>query len=146
MRTERFDLPLRIVVDHPVAGFVMALQRGATATAEFVPPVGTSATAVVFEFTVTVEGALADGRPRLLGPYVQGPPGARFIYLGIHRVVGQSWSGRAKVPLKDLNWAAIETLKPGERLCAHYNGEGRGGTPACATVPLTQGWTAIKPA
>ncbi len=146
MRTERFDLPLRIVVDTPVPGYVMALQRGATATAELALPISASADALIFDFTVTVHGALADGRPRLLGPCVQGPPAERFIYLGIHRAVGEPWSGRAKVPLKDLTWAAIEALPPSERLSAHYNGTGRGGAPACATVPLTRGWEAIKPA
>lgn len=142
MRTERFDLPLRIIVDSPVPGFAMALQRGATAKAELAPPVSASAGALVFDFAVTVDGALADGRPRLLGPCVQGPPEARFVYLCIRRAGPQPWSGRAKVPLKALTWAGIESLKPGERLCAHFDGTGRGGLPACATVPLSPGWTA----
>ncbi len=141
MRTERFELPLRIVVDTPVPGFAMALQSGATAKAAFIPPVMTSADAWVFDFTATVEGSLPDGRPRLLGPCVQGPPVERFVYLCIHRLAAPSWSGRAKVPLKAVGWAAIEALKPEQRLCAHYNGAGRGGLPACATVPLTRAWT-----
>jgi len=142
MHEGRFQLPLRVVVDHPVPGFAMALQRGATAKAELAPPVAVSADAVIFDFTVTVGGALADGRPRLLGPCVQGPPDARFVYLCIARTAGPPWNGRVKVPLKDLTWAAIQTLKPGERLKAHYNGIGRNGLPACATVPLTRIWTA----
>ena len=143
MRAERFDVPLRIVVDTPVPGFVMRLQSGATAKAEWLPPASASAEALAFDFTVSVDGVLPDGRPRLLGPVVQGPPAARFVYLTIARVTGPSWSGRAKVPLKDLSWAMIETLPPDGRLCAHYNGAGRGGLPACATVPLTQGWAVI---
>lgn len=135
---DRFDLPLRITVDDPVPGFFMALQRGATATAEMVRPV----TGCTFDFTVTVDGTLKDGRPRLLGPCVQGPPDARFIYLVIHRPF-PPWSGRAKVPLKAMTWADIEALKPNERLCAHYSGQGRNGLPACATVPLRPpGWIA----
>ncbi len=133
MRTE---LPLRIVVDNPVPGYVMALQRGATATAEMVPPAGEG----VFDFSVTIDGDLPDGRPRLLGPYVQGPPTERFVYICIH---GSGWNGRAKVPLKALDAAAIAALKPGERLCAHYSGQGRNGLPACATVRLTQGWAPV---
>jgi hypothetical protein len=139
MRTERFDLPLRIVVDDPVPGYVMALQSGAAAKAELKAG-NRSADTWAFDFTVTVDGALPDGRPRLLGPCVQGPPAARFVYLCIRRTAGQPWSGRAKVPLKDLDWPAIEALPPGGRLCAHYNGTGRGGLPACATVPLTSHW------
>ena len=143
MRDGRFDLPLRIVVDHPVPGFAMALQRGATVKAELVPPVQSAADTLIFDFAVTVDGALPDGRPRLLGPCVQGPPAERFVYLCIHRLAGLPWSGRAKVPLKDIGQADIEALKPGQRLCAHYNGTGRGGTPACATVKLSPpGWAA----
>lgn len=140
MRDGRFELPLRIVVDTPVPGFVMALQHGATARAELVPPAGQAGDALTFDFAVTVDGALPDGRPRLLGPCVQGPPGERFVYLCI-RSMAPPWSGRAKVPLKDLKWIDIEALKPGQRLSAHYNGTGRGGAPACATVKLLPpGW------
>ncbi len=145
MREGRFDLPLRIVVDHPVPGYVMALQKGATGKAELLPPTG-GVSLLAFDFTVMVDGALLDGRPRLLGPCVQGPPPARFVYLCVARTPVLAWNGRVKVPLKDLDWAAIEALGPGERLCAHYNGTGRGGLPALATVPLNQGWAAIKPA
>mgnify|MGYP000394388177 CR=1 FL=1 len=144
MRTERIDLALRIIVDNPVPGFVMALQRGATAKVEQVPPAHRSETTLVFDFAVAVDGALGDGRPRLLGPYVQGPPEARFVYLCIRSAAGAPWSGRAKIPLRDLTWAEIEALKPGERLCARYNGVGRGGRPACATVRLADGWT-VRP-
>lgn len=141
MRDGRFDLPLRIVVETPVPGFAMALQRGATAKAELVPPAQYATDRLTFDFAVTVDGTLPDGRPRLLGPCVQGPPGERFIYLCIWSA-GHTWSGRAKVPLKDISWADIEGLKPGDRLCARYNGTGRGGTPACATVKLLPpGWT-----
>ncbi|WP_443750054.1 DUF5990 family protein [Asticcacaulis solisilvae] len=144
MRADRFELPLRIVVDHPVPGFAMALQQGATAKAVLLPPARRSADAQAFDFAVTVDGALPDGRPRLLGPCVQGPPAGRFVYLCIHGESGPAWTGRAKVPLKDLGWAAIEALKSGERLCAHYNGTGRGGVPACATVRLTRDWAAAS--
>jgi hypothetical protein len=137
MRSERFEMPLRIVVDNPVPGFVMALQSGATAAARLLPPVVPG----VFDFSVTVDGVLPDGRPRLLGPCVQGPPAERFVYLCIHSVGGPPWTGRAKVPLKGLGWAEIDALPPGGRLCAHYDGAGRGGLPACATVRLTRGWT-----
>ena len=143
MRDGRFELPLRVIVDNPMPGFAMALQRGATAKAELVLPVRHSADAIIFDFTVTVDGTLPDGRPRLLGPNVQGPPGERFVYLCI-RSTRHTWSGRAKVPLKEMGWADINVLKPGDRLCAHYNGTGRGSTPACATVKLSPpGWQAV---
>jgi hypothetical protein len=42
---------------------------------------------------VTVDGSVADGRPRLLGPYVQGPPAGRFVYLCVGQYAGQSPNG-----------------------------------------------------
>lgn len=141
---ERFERSLRIVVDHPVPGVALALQRGAAAKAALVPPVEASDRAVVFELSVTVDGTLADGRPRLLGPYVQGPPEARFVYICVGQNAGQldsEWSRRIKVPLGALTMAQAEGRG---RLTAHIAGRGKDGTPACATVPLLPpGWTTV---
>jgi hypothetical protein len=142
MRTERRDLPIRIVVEEPVPGLAMALQRG---KAEHVPPARVSATAVVFDLAVTVEGALPDGRPRLLGPFVQGPPAARFVYLAVGRYAGQAdspWGGRVKVPLTGLGWSEIEALGPGARLVARIAGTSPRGGPALASPRSgPPGWT-----
>ena len=146
MREGRFDLPLRIVVEGPVPGVTTVLQRGASGKAELVAPALGEAGVLVFDFMVVVDGALPDGRPRLLGPCVQGPPTGRFVYLCIGQAAGQGgspWSRRAKVPLGGIDWALIEALPPGERLMVRFNGRGRDGTPACATVPLlAPGWAA----
>ena len=146
MRADRFDLPLRIVVDDPVPGVTLALQRGAAAKAALEPPATAAASAMAFEFDVVVEGALPDGRPRLLGPCVQGPPGERFAYLCVGQMAGQSgseWSRRVKVPLHGLSWSLIESLAPGQRLEAHIASRGKDGTPACASVKLLPpGWRA----
>ena len=89
MTTERFELPIRIVVEDPVPGLAMVLQRGHGERIEGVPPASRSAEAVTFDLEVTVEGRLKDGRPRLLGAVVQGPPDARFVYLIVGRYAGQ---------------------------------------------------------
>jgi len=144
MRADRFELPLRVVIDDPVPGVAIVQQRGATGKAELVPAAQTSTSELAFEFEVTVEGALPDGRPRLLGPWVQGPPGARFTYLCVGQAAGQrgsEWSRRVKVPLFGLAWEAIQALKPGQRLEAHIASRGKDGTPACASVKLLgDGW------
>jgi hypothetical protein len=148
MTAERSTLPLRIVVDQPVPGVALALQRGASGKATLVGPVHGSADALVFEFDVMLDGSTADGRPRLLGRFVQGPPTARFVYLAIGASAGQigsPWQRRAKVPLGAIDWQKIEALTPGERLTAHFNGTARDGSPACATVPiLPPGWVARR--
>ena len=145
MRPDRFALPLRIVVTDPLPGLALALQRGSTAGAELVPPVASSAAAVAFDLEVIVDGALPDGRPRFLGPEVQGPPAERFVYLCVGRMAGQAdsdWAGRVKVPLGGITWPTIEGLPPGRRIEGRIPGRGRKGGPALATVPiLPPGWT-----
>jgi hypothetical protein len=144
MGRERFELPIRVVVENPLPGLAMALQRGKAAKAELVPPASRSAEAVIFDLEMTVDGRLPDGRPRLLGPYVQGPPEARFIYLSVGVYAGQAgspWGGRVKVPLGGLGWDDIEALPPGGRLVARIAGQSPKGGPALASVRLTPpGW------
>jgi hypothetical protein len=144
------ELPLRIVMEHPLPGVAIALQRGATGKGALVGPVHTSADALVFDLTVTLDGATAEGGPRLLGPFVQGPPTARFVYLNAGASAGQFgsiWQRRAKIPLSGIGWKLIEELTESARLEAHIAGKGRDGGPACATVPLLPpGWRLISSA
>ena len=144
MTAERSVLPLRIVVEQPVPGVALVLQRGTSAKATLVRPAQVSADALVFDLEVTLGGSTAAGGPRLLGPFVQGPPAARFVYIAIGASAGQigsPWQRRAKVPLGGIGWQSIEALAPGERLTAHIAGTARDGSPACATVPiLPPGW------
>ena len=145
MRTERFDLPLRIVVQDPVPGLAIALQR----KAELVGAATGSGEHLAFDLEVSVEGSLPDGRPRLLGPYVQGPPAERFVYLCVGRYAGQAdspWGGRVKVPLGALSWVLIEALAQGGRIEGRIGGRGRKDGPALASVPLLDpGWRPAGP-
>jgi hypothetical protein len=144
MKAEKSELPLRIVVDQPIPGVALALQRGSGAKFDQVGPAPASADALVFDLDINVDGSNAVGEPRLLGPFVQGPPTARFVYINVGASAGQigsPWQRRVKVPLGAITWQAIEELPPGERLTAHIASRGRDGTPACATVPiLPPGW------
>ena len=152
MRPGRFELPIRIVVVDPVPGLSIALQRGQAAKAELIPPPSQSSEAVVFDIEVTVDGRLADGRPLLLGPAVQGPPKARFFYfyyLAVGTYAGQtasSWGGRIKVPLGGLSWDQIEVLAAGQRIVARIPGRSPKGGPALASVQLlAPGWQVDAP-
>jgi hypothetical protein len=137
-------LPIRIEVADPVPGVRIALQRGTTATADRLPPAIESPERITFDLDIRIEGSLADGRPRLLGPFVQGPPAARFVYLCVGQAAGQlgsEWSRRIKVPLADLTWDQVRAAGPGRRLVACIAGRARDGSPACASVPLlVPGW------
>ena len=139
------DVPLRIVMLAPPPGVAIAMQRGATAKGDLVAPVSVSAEGLVFEFGVKADLSAPDKPPRLLGPFVQGPPDARFVYINSGIYAGQehpAWSRRAKVPLKGLTGELIERLPIGQRLEARIAGRARDSGPACATVPLlAPGWT-----
>lgn len=141
MPTEPFELPMRIVVDDAIPGLAIAMQRG---KAELVAPARRSDDAVTFDFEVTVNGRVADGRPRLLGPFVQGPPDARFVYLAVGKYAGQAvaaWAGRVKVPLSGIGAADINRAQAGARLAGRIAGRSPKGGPALASVPLLPpGW------
>ena len=99
---------------------------------------------MTFEFEVRV-GTRARGEPNFLGPFVQGPPAGRFVYINSGTLAGQAdsiWTRRAKVPLTGITRALIERARvAGSTLEAEIAGTGRDGGPACATVPLmSDGW------
>jgi hypothetical protein len=135
------ELSLRIIVDDPPRGVTFQMQRR---RGELVPPIHTTTAALVFELTVRV-GQRPTGGPNFLGPFVQGPPSARFVYINSGTLAGQAdscWSRRAKVPLIDITWAMIDRARAGGAvLQAHIQGTGRDGSPVCASVRLRQpGW------
>jgi hypothetical protein len=150
LRAERIEAALRIVVLAPVAGVASALQSGQAGEAGLVPPVRATPQALVFDFAVIVDGTRPGGRPRLLGPFVQGPPDGRFVYINWGVYAGDPagvWNGRTKVPLTGLDWALIEAIPAGGRLEARIDGQGRKGGPAFATVPLAPpGWRVLSAA
>jgi hypothetical protein len=145
MRADRFELPLRIVVEDPVPGVAMALQRDLPGNgSEVVGYAEGAGRDLTFDLEVAVEGTLPDGRPRLLGPFVKGPPRERFVYLCVGHYAGQAeadWAGRMKVPIGEITWPLIEGLPAGARIEGHISGRGRNGGPALATVAiLPPGW------
>jgi hypothetical protein len=135
------ELPLRIIVDDPPRGVTFQMQRG---RGDLVPPTHTTVGALVFEFTVRV-GQRPTGEPNFLGPFVQGPPSARFVYINSGTLAGQAdscWSRRAKVPLTGITWALLDRVRAGRGVLeAHIQGAGRDGSPVCASVRLREpGW------
>jgi hypothetical protein len=133
------ELALRITVRRPPHGVEFAMQRG---SAELIAPSARAPDALVFDFTVRVDGVTSSGAPRLLGPFTQGPPTARFVYVNAGRRAGQAdtpWDPRAKVPLVGITASMIETAarSPGGRIETDFAGTGTDGGPTCATVKST---------
>jgi hypothetical protein len=139
-------LHLRIRVLHPPAGVAFAIQVGKS---ELLPPELSDADALTFDFIVRLDSRRG-AQPRFLGPAVQGPPIARFIYVNSGTRAGQStscWDRRAKVPLHRITWQTIDRARdnPKCRVEARIFGTARDGGPACATVPLLgDGWEVIS--
>lgn len=139
------ELPLRVTVVEPLAGVAYRLQRG---KADLEEPAHQEAAATSFDLTVRARAA--GETLNFTGPYAQGPPTARFLYIGSGKHAGQPdscWDRRAKVPLAGITRAQVEeTLAtPGAVLEARIQGTGRDGGPACATVPLLgEGWAIRK--
>jgi hypothetical protein len=123
----------------PLAGVQFCMQRG---KGELVGAVVSKGLDLRFDFEVRAKLG-PDGGVRLLGPFVQGPPSARFVYICIGTYAGQTaspWSRRAKVPLTGIDWAMIEA-GAGNPLAASYNGTMKDGSPAAATVKLIRPWS-----
>jgi hypothetical protein len=134
------ELPLRIEVRDPVPGVALALQRGRD---EVVPPTSATAAAVTFDLSVRVDLPRGDGPVRFYGPFTQGPPGGRFVYVTVGKRARQPrspWDRRAKVPLGGITAAQVrEVLETGGVLAVAFEGRGKDGTPTCATVKLGEG-------
>jgi len=141
------ELPFRITVVAPPPGVTFCLQRG---KGGLVPPVEATNEYLSFDFTLRV-GINKDGRPNFLGPFAQGPPGGRFVYVNSGTLAGQAdsgWTRRAKVPLTGIGWRLIERAFAGTDtiLETQIEGKAKNGGPACATVPLLDdGWRVSFP-
>jgi Family of unknown function (DUF5990) len=137
------ELTLRIILEKAPAGVDFGLQKGRGRDYEVIQTQRSGKKELSFEFKVTVKGTGQSAAPTLLGPFVQGPPTERFVYLDIGTYAGQAdtpWSRRLKIPLKGITWAMIDSQSVLE---TRIPGTGRDGGPTCGTVKPFAGW---KPA
>lgn len=133
---------MRATMLRPPKGVQFCLQRG---KAELVSAAVSDGADLVFEFEARAQPA-AGGSVRLLGPFVQGPPAGRFLYICVGTYAGQigsRWSRRVKVPLTGIPWEMVKAAtNSGGFLEAAFEGTMKDGSPAAASVKLTRGWTA----
>jgi hypothetical protein len=140
------ELPLRVTILGPPPGVQFCLQRGRR---ELVSQTVSTGRDISFDLSVKVKPLDGDGPPRFLGPFTQGPPAGRFIYVCSGTSAGQPdspWSRRAKVGLTGITRSQIgEALKnPEAKLEARFHGTAADGGPSCATVRLLgEGWRLI---
>ena len=134
-------LRLRLIVLRPPPGVQFCLQRGAS---ELVNVVVSTGADISFDLAVRAQPVANGDVARFLGPFTQGPPAVRFLYVCSGTSAGQldsCWTRRAKIPLTGIAWPLVEQAcaAPNARLVACFDGSARDGGPACATVSLLDG-------
>jgi hypothetical protein len=142
------EVPIRLVLVGAPTGVDFALQRGRGANYEPVQIQSGRGADLAFDFTLTAD--VSNRTPIFTGPFAQGTPADRFVYIGVGTFAGQTdvpWSRRIKVPLKGITAALVEEIaaRPGARLEARVPGTGKDGTPGCATVKLVGDWLTTLP-
>lgn len=136
-------LTLRIIVEQPPPGVDFGLQKGKGGEYETVQTKRSDGKDLVFEFQPTIREGVSDSMAALGGPFVQGPPRQRFVYIDIGACAGQSessWSRRLKIPLEGI---PAKVIVAGGVVQARVPGTGRDGGPNCATVKEFDGWKRV---
>jgi hypothetical protein len=139
---------LQIILNKPPAGVLFGLQKGSGSNSETIQKQMSGSGDLTFAFDVSVKGdKLKEEIPKLTGPFVQGPAGGKFVYIGIGTYAGQLntvWSRRLKVPLSGITWDLLGSLTEQTVLQTTVPGTGKDGGPNCATVKPFAGWVAIR--
>ena len=134
------DLTLKIIIQNPLPGVVYGLQKGKGSNYETTQKQTATSEDLTFEFTVEVKQS--ENEVVFLGPFTQGSPQDRFIYIDIGTCAGQintPWSRRLKIPLSGIS----KNLLNADVLITKVPGIGKDGGPNCATVKPFMGWQAM---
>lgn len=114
------------------------IRLGVQKSKDVIEDVFADAEEVIFTCSLRVERNAATGKPNFLGPYAQGTPAERFLYLcwGERKVGVWDGVGRAKIHLKEIEWSSVENvIATGEPLEAIIKMTDKKGGPLCASVP-----------
>jgi len=137
------ELTLRILLENPVSGTVYGLQKGKGPNYETIQAQLGNGKDLCFDFIVQVKQT--NGSDFLLsGPFVQGTPENRFVYIGIGSYAGQArapWSGRVKVPLPEATLLNSKGNIGEHRWSCTVPGRTKDGKPMFATVKPFNGWS-----
>ncbi len=136
------EIVLRIILQRPTPGVTYGLQKGAGSNYDTIQKQTSNSSDLIFQFNVEAKHA-DNGNIVLLGPFTQGTPQARFVYIDIGTYAGQKdsqWSRRLKVPLTGIDGKLLDTLSSNQLLQCEVLGAGKDGSPNCATVKPFSGW------
>jgi hypothetical protein len=142
-RADQREIWLRLVVAAPVPGVALSLQGKGGLVVDAVVP---GSADVVFSVPLRAAFDAAKGRWRFYGDFVRNEgPGRQFIYVGVGEHAGQLGSPfdrRMKIDIHDIPASVVGQAVHGAVIEGVVAGTGLDGTPACATVPLLDGWRA----
>ena len=138
------DIIARIILTNPPTGIDFALQKGKGSKYECVQIQRSEKAELQFEFPLHIKSN-NEKNIDFYGPFVQGPPNERFVYIDIGSYAGQKntqWSRRLKIPLKGIIMDKIDRIKNNQNrvLITYVPGTGKDGGPNCATVKPFEGW------
>ena len=138
------ELTLVIKLRDSFSGVLYGLQKGAGS--DYITLQKQEGGSAVLEFTCEVTCKQAGASLNFLGPYCQGTPKERFVYLdiGTYSSLTDSISGgRLKIPLYGFNPEFISEIKQGSILQTSVSALGKSGRPAYGTVKPFEGWSLV---
>lgn len=136
------EITLRIILEKPLGGVEYGIQKGKGSNYETIQKQVPSSGDLIFEINVNVKFD-EKNTPVFTGPFAQGPPQERFIYIDIGTYAGQKntpWSRRLKIPLRGISKNLIEKASTNSTLITKVPGIGKDGGPNCASVKPFDGW------
>jgi hypothetical protein len=141
------ELTFRIVLEKPTPGVDFGLQKGAGSNYEIIQKQRSNQADLTFEFNLRFKNS-KNSIPTFLGPFAQGTPRERFVYIDIGTYAGQSdtnWSRRLKIPLSGITLDTLQQMLVDSSaiLEARVPGTGRDGSPTCGTVKPFKGWKLV---
>jgi len=131
-KADRVQIPVRIVIENPVAGVLHSLQAKDGHPLD--PKRSIAGEPLTFDFPIRI----APG-PKFFGDQVRREgPQRRFVYIRVGQSAGEwssPWSRRMKIDIHGIEQTLLDRAAAGEGVVAIFvNGTGKDGTPACATV------------
>lgn len=143
------EISLKILLQKPPEGVQFGLQKGSGGNYETVLKQTSKGQDLCFEFKATVK-ANKENIPTFTGPFAQGSPNNKFVYIDIGTYAGQSdstWSRRLKIPLTGITWDMISQLSALSTyvLETRVTGKGKDGSPSCGTAKPFNGWKLVNP-
>ncbi|MGF7218221.1 hypothetical protein GGR92_004398 [Spirosoma lacussanchae] len=140
------EINLKILLQNPVDGLVYGLQKGKGVQNEIVQAQIGNGRDLTFRFVIHLKQP-SESALSLTGPFVQGPPGNRFVYITIGSYAGQAGTasnGRLKVPLPEAAFQDALARGSAYGWSCKVPGSTKDGKPVYATVKPFGGWVMEK--